>query len=180
LRAIGLVRTIEITADVPGGRHAGWWSSSCFAHRSDCRDAVADQQRSSRRHGPKPGPRPSGAIVDDLLRRADHRACLDAGVGARLTPRNNADGQPWLDGGHPGRGWGLAAVSCKPHPRTPRQRATDGFIEFQKSVVVGLIGDIAPTDPSRRPSRIPVEPLTGELGSCSACMSIDHDRSPTI
>ena len=69
--------------------------------------------------------------VDDLL-RGDHRP-PSVRVLSTLTPRNNADGQPWLTAAT-WPGWAL------PQLNAPPSRQVDGpptaSMEFQKSVVV--------------------------------------------
>ena len=103
------------------------------AQRSDAVDPVGDQN--DRLVGP-PQPRRLGERRLDDLRCADHDSdprLSSSAVLSTLTPRNSADGQPWL-----------TAATCPgcalPQLNAPPSRHVDGpptaSIEPQKSVVV--------------------------------------------
>ena len=126
--AVSPCRTIEITVtcravDTP------LVVIELFAHRSDvAMRSLTSTIVSSARPEPRRGVQRD---VDDLL-RADHRPA-SMRVLSTLTPRNSADGQPWLTAAT-WPGWAL------PQLNAPPRRHVDGpptaSIEFQKSVVV--------------------------------------------
>ena len=99
------------------------------AHRSDASPRSVTRTMVSTGH---PGARGFQHQVDNLL-RADHECAPSERVLSTLTPRNSADGQPWL-----------TAATCPgcalPQLNAPPSRHVDGpptaSIEFQKSVVV--------------------------------------------